>query len=288
MAAGARVAFAEVDSNGVVTPTAIDAALDEVLQGEVPETRDVALGGLNNGNTPLVSLMAANHETGVIQPLREVADLVHQRGGRLHVDAIQLFGKGSLEGLELVDSVSLAAHKFRGPKGIGVLGFACGWTPLPLGRGGAQERGLRPGTVDATAIAGLGAALCRLEVARSAYEKVALLRQNFERQLTQFSAQSVTIHGAAVPRLGHVTNFRVDGWKGDELVAALDLHGICVSSGSACSAGTAEPSPVIEAMAGRSAAVGAVRVSFGEETTQAEADLLVNALVQLGVLMKPS
>ncbi len=287
-AAGARVAFAEVDSNGVVTPAAIGAALDEVLQGEVPEARDVALGGLNNRNTPLVSLMAANHETGVIQPLREVADLVHQRGGRLHVDAIQLFGKGSLEGLELVDSVSLAAHKFRGPKGIGVLGFACGWTPLPLGRGGAQERGLRPGTVDATALAGLGAALGRLEVARTAYEKVALLRQNFEQHLTQFSAQSVTIHGAAVPRLGHVTNFRVDGWKGDELVAALDLHGICVSSGSACSAGTAEPSPVIEAMAGRAAAVGAVRVSFGEETTHTEVDLLVKALVQLGVLMKSS
>lgn len=283
-AAGARVAFAEVDSNGVVTAAAISAALDEVLQGEQPAARDVALGGFNNRNTPLVSLMAVNHETGVLQPIREVADLVHQRGARLHVDAIQLFGKGSLEGLEMVDSVSLAAHKFRGPKGLGVLGFACGWTPLPLGRGGAQERGLRPGTVDATAVAGLGAALARLDVARSAYESVALLRQNFEQQLIERAAQSVTIHGSGVPRLGHVTNFRAEGWKGDELVAALDLHGICVSSGSACSAGTAEPSPVIEAMAGRAAAVGAVRVSFGEETTQVEVDLLLKALLQLGVL----
>ncbi|HXS18035.1 MAG TPA: aminotransferase class V-fold PLP-dependent enzyme, partial [Polyangiaceae bacterium] len=100
----------------------------------------------------------------------------------------------------------------------------------------------------------------------------------------QWSRAELQIHGADVPRLEHVINFRTGGWKGDELVAALDLQGICVSSGSACSAGTAEPSPVIEAMMGRQAATGAVRISLGEETTEADVVRLVQALERLNVL----
>lgn len=281
---GTRVVFAQVDENGVVSPESVGAALDEALAGETVEERDAALGGFNNQNTPLVTLMAVNHETGVLQPVHEVARLVHGRGARLHVDAMQLVGKASLEMLLEVDSVSLAAHKFRGPKGIGALAFACGWTPLPVARGGAQERGLRPGTVDAAAVAGLAAAIRRLDAAQSRHKEVALLSEFFEQELTQRAAHGLVIHGAAVPRLGHVTNFRAEGWKGDELVAALDLLDICISSGSACSAGTAEPSPVIEAMAGRSAATGAVRVSMGEETTREQVETLLAALTQLGVL----
>jgi cysteine desulfurase len=96
--------------------------------------------------------------------------------------------------------------------------------------------------------------------------------------------RGIVIHGLEAPRLEHVVNFRAPGWKGDELVAALDLAGVCVSSGSACSAGTAEPSPVIEAMLGREAARGAVRVSFGEDSTEEDLDALCGVLIQLGIL----
>jgi len=283
-AAGARVEFAEVASSGVVTAEAVVAALDRVLEGETVESLNIDDGGLSNDNTPLVALMAANHETGVIQPLQEVAEAIRPRRARLHVDAVQLMGRSSLAPLQYADSVAIAGHKFRGPKGIGALAFNCGWTPLPLGRGGAQERGLRPGTVDATAARGLEVAVRRLAESVENYGTVSSHARYLEAQLAHRALSPVVIHGADVPRLGHVVNFRVDGWKGDELVAALDLAGVCVSSGSACSAGTAEPSSIIEAMLGRAAATGAVRVSLGEETRREDVESLLSALTELRVI----
>ena len=280
---GTKVRFAEVDAAGRVVASSIEAHLAQELGTPGPET-DRSQGGFNNSNTPLVAVMGVNHETGVIQPLAEVSAIARRYGARLHVDAVQWLGKGDPEHLDVADSIAITAHKFRGPKGIGALAFDCGWTPLPTGRGGAQERGLRPGTVDAVALAGLGAALQRVQECRTGYERAAQLGRRLAQHLAQWSRGALHIHGADAPRLAHVINFRTEGWKGDELVAALDLEGICVSSGSACSAGTAEPSPVIEAMLGRAAATGAVRISLGEETTGTDIAHLLRGLERLGVL----
>lgn len=281
---GARVEFVEVTESGRITPEALADALDRVLAGEHLAPRDSADGGLTNENTPLVALSAVNHETGHIQPTRQLAQVAHERGARLHLDAVQLLGRGPLEHLEGFDSVALASHKIRGPKGVGALAFACGWTPIPLARGGAQERGLRPGTVDAIALVGFGAALARLEASLASYQSAGRLGRSLVSALRTRARRPTFVHGGEDARLEHVVNFRADGWKGDELVAALDLEGICVSSGSACSAGTAEPSAVIQAMLGREAARGAVRVSFGETSTERDLEQLMRALERLGVL----
>lgn len=282
---GGRVDFVEVEPSGRVAPEALAAALDRVLGDLPPERTNAEEGGLHNGNTPLVAFGAVNHETGYIQPISALAEVAHERGARLHVDAVQLLGRGSLAHLEGFDSAAVASHKIRGPKGVGALVFACGWTPLPVSRGGSQERGLRPGTVDATALVGFGAALGRLDASLSGYERAGELGRALSAALETRARAPIHLHGGVGPRLGHVVNFRAPGWKGDELVAALDLEGICVSSGSACSAGTAEPSAVIQAMLGREAARGAVRVSFGEESKSEDLEHLLSALSRLGVLV---
>jgi cysteine desulfurase len=141
--------------------------------------------------------------------------------------------------------------------------------------------------VDALGLAGLSAALGRLAESRAGYARAADLGKRLRAALIERGA-GVVLHGDEVGHLGHVVNFRSRGWKGDELVVALDLEGICVSSGSACSAGTAEPSAVIQAMLGREAALGAVRVSFGEESSEADLRTLQRALEKLRILRPES
>jgi cysteine desulfurase len=220
-----------------------------------------ALAGLPSG--AFVALMAVNHETGVLQPLAEVAAVTVRAGAHLHVDAVQAFGRLSREAYAHGDSFAVASHKIRGPKGIGALAFRPGKGPKPLVVGGAQERGLRPGTVDAVAAAGFRAAVERLPESEARYRALEPLRDELERAL----ARTGEVNGGA-PRAFHVTNLSVRGMKGDELVAALDLEGIRISSGSACSAGTTEPSVVITAMLGRERAERAVRLSLGEESRE--------------------
>jgi len=221
-----------------------------------------------------VSVMAANHETGVVQPIRAIADAVHAAGLRLHVDAVQALGKLPASHWAGADRVSLAAHKLGGPKGIGALAWVPGSAPHPVLLGGAQERGLRPGTLDASLVAGFGAALTRAELLREGRSRLAVLRDGLEAELVG----RVEVNGSPSERLGHVSNLSFKGWHGDEMVAALDLQGICVSSGSACSAGTTELSPVIEAMLGRERALGAVRISLGEATTALDVERLLGSI----------
>lgn len=231
-----------------------------------PEAVSEALARLPSvAGRPVVAVMAANHETGVLQPLAAIAERAHAAGAHLHVDAVQLLGRGALDVLEVADTVSVAAHKVRGPKGIGALLWRAGHPPRPLLRGGAQERGLRPGTQDAVAAAGFRTALERCGESVAAYSRLRPLRDGLEDELAPW-----VTHNGSGPRLPHVANVSVRGWRGDEVVAALDLRGVLVSSGSACSAGTTEPSPVITAMVGRERAGEAVRISLGEDTTEAE------------------
>jgi cysteine desulfurase len=238
-AAGRPVVWIPVPQSGRLEPSDIAAACERVGQGGT------------------LALQSANHETGVVQPLAEAVELAHRAGLRVHVDAVQSFGKLRVPGLEKADTLSVAAHKVRGPKGLGALAFR-ERAPTPLLLGGAQERGLRPGTVDPVAAAGFHAALRRLSAAAAEWAALESLRDEFERALSPAGVRNGT-----APRLPHVSNLSFAGARGDELVAALDLLGVRVSSGSACAAGTAEPSPVISAMLGRERAVSAVRASLG-------------------------
>jgi len=222
----------------------------------------------------LVTLQAVNHETGVVQPVAEVAAIAHAHKARLHVDAVQAAGKIDAAAWEGADLVALAAHKIRGPKGIGALVMRPGVRVRPLLFGGAQERGLRPGTQDPVAAAGFAAAAERARSGPGRYAPLAALRDDFEQRLMALGAArgEAPLRNGEALRVPHVSNLSWPGWRGDELAAALDLEGVAVSSGSACSAGTAEPSPVLLAMLGEARARSALRVSLGEETTPAELD----------------
>ncbi len=246
------------EASGRVAPAAVAEAIDQARR---------------SAEVRLVTLQAVNHETGVIQPVAEVAALAHACGARLHVDAVQAMGRLDPEAWRGADLLALAAHKLRGPKGIGALLPRPGIALRPLLFGGAQERGLRPGTQDAAAAAGFAVAAERAVEGPRRYAATAPLRDRLEAELAPRSA------GARAPdpqRRGparpHVLNLSWPGWRGDELCAALDLEGVAVSSGSACAAGTAEPSPVLSAMVGEARAASAVRVSLGEETTAADVD----------------
>lgn len=247
-ARGIPVGWVAVPSSGRVEPAAYRAVLERLPRGSV------------------AVLMAANHETGVLQPIEEVALLAHELGGTIHVDAVQALGKLPPATWRFADSIAVAAHKIRGPKGVGALAFRGARAPKPVLVGGSQERGLRPGTVDPVAAAGFLAALRRAEGGPERYAELGVLRDELE-QAFQSVAQ---VNGQGASRLPHVSNLSFNSVSGDELVAALDLLGVCVSSGSACSAGTTEPSSVITAMLGRERAQRAVRVSLGETTTTSQ------------------
>ncbi len=248
----ARVRWVDVRPDGAVDLTDFDRAMDD------PDVR-------------LVAVQAVNGETGVIQPLAEIFARTgkHPKNPRVHVDAVQAFGKLSdLSVLAQADTLAVAAHKFRGPKSIGALVARPGARVTPVLLGGSQERGLRPGTVDPIGAAGLAVAARHACTSPARYADLAALRDRLEAGLLARGARRV----GEGPRVPHVANLSFRGWVGGELVAALDLDGLCVSSGSACSAGTVEPSVVVSAMLGPEIAVTCVRFSMGEATTPAEID----------------
>jgi cysteine desulfurase len=220
----------------------------------------------------LLALQALNHETGVVQPVEEAIGIARARTRgevTVHVDAVQAFGRVAVAGAGAgADTRSLAGHKIRGPKGIGALIVREGMRLVPFLLGGAQERGIRPGTVDPVAAAGLAVAASHAKDGPARYAALGPVRDAFEHALLVLFPGAVVNGGP--PRAPHVTNVSFEGWNGPELVAALDLEGISVSSGSACSAGTIEPSPVILAIGGDARARSAVRVSLGEETSAEE------------------
>lgn len=254
---GVVVAWVAPEASGRIAPEAVAEVIDR--------TRATA-------EVRLVTVQAVNHETGVVQPVAEIAAVAHARGARLHVDAVQAMGRLDPEAWRGADLLAVAAHKLRGPKGIGALIPRPGIALRPLLFGGAQERGLRPGTQDAAAAAGFAVAADRAVEGPRRYAAVAPLRSHLEQGLLRLAPWSPPIHNGEGARAPHVINLSWPGWRGDELCAALDLEGVAVSSGSACAAGTAEPSPVLWAMVGEARAASAVRVSLGEETTLADVD----------------
>jgi cysteine desulfurase len=230
---------------------------------------------------PLVSLMLANNETGVVQPVAEAAGIVHAVGGLLQVDAVQAVGRIACDIATLgADLLTLSGHKIGGPKGTGALVRRSDDIHLadPLIRGGGQERGLRAGTENVAGIAAFGAAatLARYDRETEACH-MRSLRDLLESGLKAISPGAV-IFGAEVDRLPNTTLFAVEGMKAETAVIALDLEGVAVSSGAACSSGKVQPSHVLAAM-GVSPELtrGAVRVSLGWTTTEADVEMFLNA-----------
>jgi cysteine desulfurase len=246
---------------------------------------------LTSGAPALVSIMLANNETGVLQPVADAARLVHAAGGILHVDAVQALGRVPLDVVALgADLVTLSAHKIGGPKGIGALVIANHDLQLPaaLIRGGGQERNRRAGTENVAGIAGFGmaAAAARIKMTAEAAHMLRL-RDRFEAGLA--SIEGVTVFATAVPRLPNTTLFASQGVRAETAVIALDLEGFAVSSGAACSSGKVQASHVLAAMGvDKELAQGAIRVSVGYATKEGDIDRLLEAWRKLsGVLRKP-
>lgn len=252
-ASGAEITCVPVDASGRVDPLAIEAAI-----------RDTTI---------LVSVMHANNETGVIQPIREIAEIAHRHGVSMHTDAVQSCGKIPAAVQDLgVDLLSLSGHKLHGPKGIGVLYVRKGTRIAPFMTGGSHERKRRAGTENVPAIAGLGAA-AQLAIARlpEMQTRIGALRDRFEQQVLE-QIPGARVNGAAL-RLPHITNMSFDRLEGEAAVIALDLEGIAASTGSACASGSLEPSHVLMAMGLRPEVVqGSLRFSLCYHTTEAEMD----------------
>ena len=237
------------------------------------------------GRRALVSLMLANNETGVVQPVSEAARLTHEAGGVLHVDAVQAAGRIPCDISAIgADLLTLSGHKIGAPKGVGavVRRDAAVPFPAPLIKGGGQERGARAGTENVAGIAAFGAAAAAALVDLDAEAGgMRALRDRLEAGLRSASPD-LLVFGAEADRLPNTTLFALSGMKAETAVIAFDLEGVAVSSGAACSSGKVQPSHVLAAMGvPPQLARAAVRVSLGPTTTQSEIDRTIQAWIRI-------
>lgn len=229
----------------------------------------------------LVSIIAVNNETGVVQPVRRAAEMVHAAGGLLHVDAVQAVGRIPCDiNVLQADLMTISAHKIGGPQGIGALVRRAEslHLPEPLIRGGGQERGLRAGTENVAGISGFGAAAAAVrECWQAECEQVAVLRDQVEAGLRAIAPDTV-MFGAEAERVANTVLYAVPGIRAETALIALDLEGIAVSSGAACSSGKVSPSHVLAAMGVEAPlAAGAIRLSLGYATTEQEVERFLRA-----------
>ena len=247
---GFEVTWLNVSRDGIID-------LDQLADAIRPETR-------------LVSIMTANNETGVIQPIREISRLCRERGVLLHMDMVQSFGKIDAD-LSLVDAASFAAHKFYGPKGVGFLFLRSGLSIQPIMFGGAHENERRPGTENVAAIVGMAAAAeWTLRGCEQEQERETGLRDGLWTRIAE-NVPDAKQNGANAPRLANTLNVSLLGIDSEMLLIALDLEGVCASSGSACMVGSVVASHVLLAMGlPMERARSAVRFSLGKWTTADE------------------
>lgn len=227
--------------------------------------------------TPLLALMMANNETGVIQPVAEAAALVREAGGLTHCDAVQGLGKVMVNvNLLGVDYLALSAHKVGGPQGVGALWVRSGAPLKPVLFGGGQERSLRSGTENLSGIAGFGAATEASIRDMPKLQGLASLRDAMETKL--IADAGVTVFGKNVERLPQTSNFAIAGFRAETQVMAMDLAGVAVSSGSACSSGKVKRSLVLSAMGvSDDLSESAIRVSFGWDSKGEDFDAVAEA-----------
>ena len=233
-------------------------------------------------DTILVSIMMANNEVGTIQPIKELCRVTHDRGALFHTDAVQAVGKILVDVDDLgIDLLSIAAHKFHGPKGVGALYVRKGVELEALIHGGKQERGLRAGTENVPAIVGMGRAAALAPDRVASGDRLAELRDRLEEKIRRL-VPGAALNGDRDNRLPNTLNLTLPGLRGESLVVALDQHGIALSSGSACKTGNPDPTHVLIAM-GRApeSAHCAVRFSLSHHTTDEDIDATVNALAEV-------
>jgi len=260
---GFRITTIPVDASGIVS-------VDAVREAVTPDTA-------------LVSVMHANNEIGTLQPIAEIAAIARASGAVMHTDAVQTAGRIPVDVRALgIDLLTLSAHKFHGPKGAGALFIRRGVKLVPALTGGRQERGRRSGTEPVANYAGMGLAA---ELAQAALAdepgRLALLRDRLETALLAGIPDTVR-NGAASPRVPNTTNLSFAGVESESLLIGLDLEGVAVSSGSACSSGTLEPSHVLRAMGcSHARALGSVRFSLGASTTEDAIDHAIDAVVRV-------
>lgn len=260
---GFRITTIPVDASGIVS-------VDAVREAVTPDTA-------------LVSVMHANNEIGTLQPIAEIAAIARASGALMHTDAVQTAGRIPVDVRALgVDLLTLSAHKFHGPKGAGALFIRRGVKLAPTLTGGRQERGRRSGTEPVAIYAGMGLAA---ELAQAALAdepgRLAVLRDRLETALLAGIPDTVR-NGAASPRVPNTTNLSFAGVESESLLIGLDLEGVAVSSGSACSSGTLEPSHVLRAMGcSHARALGSVRFSLGASTTEDAIDHAIDAVVRV-------
>ncbi|MCA1562712.1 MAG: cysteine desulfurase [Acidobacteria bacterium] len=257
---GARTTLIPVDATGIVTPAALEASLAD--------------------DTALVSVMHANNEIGTIQPIAELARIAHSRGAIVHTDAVQSVAKIAVDVRALgVDLLSLSAHKFNGPKGAGALWIKRGTRLSAILTGGKHERNRRAGTENVPAIAGLGAA-ARQAIAKLETEgaRPSALRDRLEAGILA-AVPGAAVNGARESRVPNTTNISFEGVEAESLLIALDLDGVAVSTGSACSSGTLEPSHVLRAMGLSShRSQNSIRISLGAGNTDEQVDYVIARL----------
>ncbi len=250
----------EVDADGVMV---IEHLREKLARSEGPT---------------LVSVMLANNETGVLQPVREIVRLAHEQGALVHCDAVQAAGKIDVSFEQLgVDMMSLSAHKLGGPQGVGALVVRDGLDPEPLLRGGGQERRRRAGTENVAGIAGFGTAARIARGKLDLFARLAELRDALETRLRTV-VPDVVFHGVDGERLPNTSCIGLPGMTAEIQVMQLDLAGVAVSSGSACSSGKVAPSHVLQAMGqDDTAAQSAIRVSLGWNSDARDVDRFVDA-----------
>lgn len=260
---GFEVRHLAVDGNGVVFVDRLRDLLDD--------------------RTRLVSVMLGNHETGVLQPIAEIAGVAREFGVPVHCDVVQAVGKIPVDFRSLgVDALSISAHKFHGPVGIGGLLLRHEVTPIPMMAGGFQQQGLRPGTESVALALGF---LKALELsAENAIEREQSLRSCRDALENRLRAEipSLVINGESANRLPHTSNLSFPGLNRQALVLALDMAGIACSTGSACASGSSEPSPVLIAMGlDQDIIEGSIRISVSRLTTAAEIELAAQRILRV-------
>jgi cysteine desulfurase len=260
---GWRTTLLSVDHSGILIPDRVREAISK--------------------ETAVVSVMHANNEIGTIQPVAAIAAIAHEQGAIVHTDAVQSTAKIPVDVRALgVDLLSLSAHKLNGPKGVGALWIKRGTRMLPILTGGKHERNRRAGTENVPAIVGLGVA-ARLAAAKLESEatRVAGLRDRLEQGILAH-VPGTTVNGDPRNRVPNTTNISFDRVEAESLLIALDLEGIAVSTGSACSSGTLEPSHVLRAMGlSTHRTQNSLRFSLGQFSTQAEVDRVLEVLPRL-------
>jgi cysteine desulfurase len=257
---GWRTTLLPVDASGIVKPEALAGAITD--------------------DTAIVSVMHANNEIGTVQPIAELARIARERRALFHTDAVQSIGKISVDVRALgVDLLSLSAHKFNGPKGAGALWIKRGTRVTAILTGGKHERSRRAGTENVPAIAGLGVAagLAAKKVTTEG-ARLGALRNRLEEAILA-RVPGTAINGVREPRVPNTTNISFEAVEAESLLIALDLEGVAVSTGSACSSGTLEPSHVLRAMGLPSPRTqNSIRLSLGAGNTEAEVDFVVSKL----------